>query len=226
MKGFYMGLAVVAVAGGGWLWYSARHASGDRAPGALGPAAPVPAVPAADAFRGFTLGSDSAAIEVTEYSDFECPYCALFATVQMPVVRQQLIATGKVRWRYREFPLSMHKYSRLAALAGQCAGEQGKFWEMHDQLFNHHEWAQTGKDPAGRFHDFAKDIGLDLAKYDACLQSQRYTGRIEASYEEGEARGVQSTPTFFVDGRRYQGNATSDAFKALVDSLLPARRSR
>ncbi len=144
----------------------------------------------------------------------------------MPVVREQLIATGKVRWRYREFPLSMHKYSRLAALAGQCAGEQGRFWEMHDAIFTRHQWAQTGKDPSDPFRGFAKDIGVDVDKYDACMRSQRYAGRIDASYQEGEARGVQGTPTFFVDGRRFQGNPTSDAFKALVDSLTAGRRKR
>ncbi len=222
MKGFYVLLAAVALAGGGWLVYSARRGS-EGAPRLAGPA---PAVPVTDNFRGFTLGSDSAPIEITEYSDFECPWCASFAAVQMPVVRQQLIATGKVRWRFREFPLSSHKYSRLAALAAQCAGEQGKFWEMHDQIFTHHEWAQTGKDPSGVFHGSAKDIGLDLAKYDACVESQRYAGRVEASYQEGEARDVQATPTFFIDGRKFQGNPTSDAFKALVDSLIAARRKR
>jgi protein-disulfide isomerase len=221
MKGFYVVLGVVAVIGGGWLLYSAH-----RGPTAgLGPAAPVP-VAVADGFRGFTLGSDSARVEITEYSDFECPFCAQFATVQMPVVREQLITTGKARWRYREFPLAMHKYSRDAALAGECAGEQGKFWEMHDQLFGHHEWALTGKNPDGVFRGFAKDIGLDLARYDACMDSQRYAGRIQASFEEGEARGVQGTPTFFIDGRRYLGNATSDALKAVVDSLVAARRTR
>jgi len=222
MKGFYVLLAAVALAGGGWLVYSARRGS-EGAPRLAGAA---PAVPVTDNFRGFTLGSDSAPIEITEYSDFECPWCASFAAVQMPVVRQQLIATGKVRWRFREFPLSSHKYSRLAALAAQCAGEQGKFWEMHDQIFTHHEWAQTGKDPSGVFHGSAKDIGLDLARYDACVESQRYAGRVEASYQEGEARDVQATPTFFIDGRKFQGNPTSDAFKALVDSLIAARRKR
>ncbi len=222
MKGFYVLLAAVALGGGGWLVYSVRH--GSEGPPHLGGSGP--AVPATDNFRGFTLGSDSAPIEITEYSDFECPWCAAFAAVQMPVVRQQLIAAGKARWRFREFPLSSHKYSRLAALAAQCAGEQGKFWEMHDQLFTHHDWAQTGKDPSGVFHGFAKDIGLDPDKYDACVQSQRYAGRIEASYQEGEARDVQATPTFFVDGRKFRGNPTSDAFKALVDSLITAHRKR
>lgn len=212
MKGFYVLLAAVAVVGGGMMWYSAQ-----RKP-ATAPSAPVAVVPAADGFRGYTMGAASAPIEVTEYSDFECPFCASFATVQMPVIREQLIATGRLRWRYRDFPLPTHRYSRYAALAAQCAGEQGKFWEMHDRLFEQHQWAQTGDNPRALFRDFARAAGVDLDKYDACMDSQRYAGRIEASVQEGEAAGVRGTPSFYVNGRPF-GRSTSDDFKALVDSL-------
>jgi len=214
MKGFYLLLVAVAVIGGGVLWYGSQRTQASAPP----PSSPLP-VAAADGFKGYTLGSDSAPIEITEYSDFECPFCAQFATVQMPVVRTQLIATGRVRWRYRDYPLPMHPYSRYAALAAQCAGEQGKFWDMHDQLFDHHQWALTGKNPRSLFRGFATAIGLDLDKYDACMDSQRYAGRIQASVQEGEARGVKGTPTFYVNGRPYEGRSTSDDFKALADSL-------
>jgi protein-disulfide isomerase len=104
MKGFYVLLAVVVVGGIAWLAYSAHR----KATTGLGPEAPPP-VAAKDGFLGYTMGSDSARIEITEYSDFECPFCAAFATVQMPVVREQLVETGKVRWRFRDFRLSSHK---------------------------------------------------------------------------------------------------------------------
>ena len=112
MKGFYLLLVAVAAIGGGVLWYGSQR---QAAPAPSGPVA----VAAADGFRGYTLGSDAAPIEIVEYSDFECPFCASFATVQMPVIRTQLIATGKVRWRFRDFPLPTHAYSRYAALAAQ-----------------------------------------------------------------------------------------------------------
>ncbi|HVH68152.1 MAG TPA: DsbA family protein [Gemmatimonadales bacterium] len=211
MKRFYVLLATVAVVGGGAIWYSSQRNS-PPAPAAV----PVPV--ATDGFRGYTLGAATAPVEVTEYSDFECPFCASFATVQMPVVREQLIVPGKLRWRFRDFPLPSHRYSRYAALAAECAGEQGKFWEMHDQLFYHHQWAQTGDNPRSLFRDFARSVGVDLDKYDACMDSQRYAGRIEASVQEGEALGVRGTPSFYVNGRPF-GRATSDDFKALVDSL-------
>jgi protein-disulfide isomerase len=214
MKGFYVLLAVVGIGGAVWLVYAARHKPEERPV----PTTAVPGAPASG-FPGYTLGSDSAPVHVSEYSDFECPFCAAFATVQMPEVRTQLIATGKVRWRFRDFPLSSHQYSRVAALAAQCGGEQGKFWEMHDQLFFNHQWAQTGKNPTGLFREFAKTIGLDAERYDACMDSQRYAGRIEESRQEGAALGVDHTPSFYVNGRLFTGRATSDAFKALIDSL-------
>ncbi len=135
MKGFYQLLVAVAVIGGGVLWYVSQRTPSPASPVAA-PGGPLP-VAAADGFRGYTLGTASAPIEITEYSDFECPFCASFATVQMPVIREQLIATGKVRWRFRDYPLPSHAYSRYAALAAQCAGEQSKFWEMHDQRPRH-----------------------------------------------------------------------------------------
>jgi protein-disulfide isomerase len=221
MKRFYVLLGVIGVVGAAALWYAAAGSpsvSAGLAPGA----APPP--PAADGFTGFTLGSDSAPVEVVEYSDFECPYCAQFAAVQMPTVQEQLIETGKVRWRYRDFPLPSHAYARLASHAAHCAGEQERFWEMHDQLFFNHSWAQTGRDPNKLFRGFAERIGVDLNRYDDCMASGRHAGRIEASRLEGTQRQVSGTPTLFVNGRLYSGPRSSDALKALVDSMTAVRR--
>jgi protein-disulfide isomerase len=142
----------------------------------------------------------------------------------MPEVRTQLISTGRVQWRFRDFPLSSHEYSRFAALAAQCAGEQDKFWEMHDQLYFNHQWAQRGKNPSGLFRGFGKTIGLDTDRYDACMDSKRYADRVEESRMEGEALGVDHTPSFYVNGRPFSGKPTSDALKAVVDSLTAPRK--
>jgi protein-disulfide isomerase len=215
MKRFYLLLSVLGVAGAAAIWYaaSAKPTSGGPGPAAVSP------VPAADGFSGFTMGSDSAPVEVVEYADFECPACAQFAAVQMPTIREQLIQTGKVRWRHRDFPLPSHRYSRYAAHAAHCAGEQGRFWEMHDQLFFNHSWAQTGRDPKRLFRSFAEAVGVDLRAYGACMESERHAGRIEASRLEGEQRNVSGTPSFFINGRPYTRGWSSDAFKAAVDSV-------
>src|SRR3989442_14255425 len=106
MKRFYVLLAAVVLIGGGVIWYGSRSTS--AAPAA---SQPTP-VAASDGFRGFTLGSEAAPGGVTEYSDFECPFWASFATVQMPGIRQQPIPTGKGGWRHRDFPLPTHPYLR------------------------------------------------------------------------------------------------------------------
>lgn len=216
MKRFYVVVAVVAVVLG--IAVFALLKTGGGAPAA---AAGAPPAVVDDGFRGYTLGDSSAKVEITEYSDFECPFCANFATIQMPTIKEQLIATGKVRWRYRDFPIPGHAYGRFAAHAAQCAGEQGKFWDMHDQLFYHHQWAQTGKDPSRLFRDFAQAAGLDLVKYDACMESGRFASRIEFSRQEGVHLLVDGTPTFYVNGKKFTGpRATSDAFKAIADSII------
>jgi protein-disulfide isomerase len=220
MSRFYLALGGVAVACAAVLYMLLR-----QPPAAARAAVEPPVTVVDDGFRGYTLGSDAAPVEVTEYSDFECPFCANFAAVQMPTIKQQLIATGKARWRYRDFPLPSHQYSRFAAHAAQCAGEQGKFWEMHDQLFYNHSWAQTGRNPAGLFRGFAKAAGVELARYDACMESGRYAARIEFSRQEGDQRLVDGTPTFFVNGERLRANSYgSDVFKHVVDSLAARRK--
>ena len=219
MKRFYVLLVVVAVIGAAALVLSARN----RPAAVLSWEGPAPA-PAADGFNGYVMGSEAAPVEVTEFLDVECPACASFAVIQFPTVREQLIATGRVRWRTRDLPLPSHKYSRFSAHAAHCAGEQDKFWEMHDQLFANHGWAQTGRDPSGLFRQLAQAVGVDAGRYEECMKSARYAGRIEASRQEAERLGVGGTPTFFVNGRMLQsaGVPSSDQIKQLVDQAAAA----
>ena len=219
MTRFYWALGAVALIGGGLLFLSARN----RPAAVLSWEGPAPA-PAADGFNGYVMGSDSAPVEVTEFLDFECPACASFAVIQFPTVRDQLIATGRIRWRSRDLPLPGHKYSRFSAHAAHCAGEQNKYWEMQDQLFSNHSWAQTGRDPGSLFRQMAQAVGVDLGRYDECMQSARYAGRIEASRQEGERLGAGGTPTFFVNGRMIQsgGVPNSDQIRELVDQAAAA----
>lgn len=223
MNRFYVVVAVVAVVLAGAVF--ALLKTGGGAPAAA--AGPPPAV-IDDGFRGYSLGSGDAPVEITEYLDFECPVCATFATIQMPTIKEQLINTGKVRWRYRDFPLPIHQYSRFSAHAAQCAGAQGRFFEMHDQLFYHHQWAQTGKDPSRLFRDLAKAAGVDPAAYDACMEAGRYAARIEFSRQEGDQLLVDGTPTFFADGKKlnFRRLPTSDDFKALADSIMARSPSK
>jgi protein-disulfide isomerase len=174
-------------------------------------------------FRGYIKGSPDAPVEITEYADYQCPYCQTFATLQMPTIEERLIKTGRLRWRYRDFPLQQHQFARLAAHAAACADEQGKYWEQHDRIYEgQSEWA-AARDAGDNFRDYASAVGLDLGRYDQCMESGKYAGRIQASQEEASRVGVASTPTLLVGGRLYQGRIDSDAIRRLVDSLAPAK---
>lgn len=216
MKGFYAALAGVAVVGIGVLgWMLSR-------PRTVSIPANVVVQPADTAgFRGYLLGSDSAKVEITEYADYQCPFCQTFDELQFPTIKQRLIDTGRLRWRYRDFPLQQHPFSRLAAHSAACADEQGKYWEQHRRIYEgQQDWAESS-DAAPAFRRYAQLNGLDLARYDACMKSAKYAGRIQASYDEGVRAGVNSTPTLLVGGRLYQGRLDSDAIARLVDSLTP-----
>jgi protein-disulfide isomerase len=173
-------------------------------------------------FRGYIKGSESAPVEITEYADYQCPFCQTFATLQMPTIEERLITTGKLRWRYRDFPLQQHQFARLAAHSAACADEQGKYWEQHDRIYEGQgEWA-AARDAGDHFRNYARAVGLDVARYDECMESGKYAGRIQASQEEGARAGVASTPTLLVGDRLYQGRIDSDAIRRLVDSLTPS----
>ncbi|HYC33676.1 MAG TPA: thioredoxin domain-containing protein [Gemmatimonadales bacterium] len=221
MKRFYGILAGVAVIGLGLLAYLLTRPKAVSVPANV-------TIQASDTagFRGYLKGADTAKVEITEYADYQCPFCQTFATLQMPTIEERLIKTGRLRWRYRDFPLQQHPWARLAAHSAACADEQGKYWPQHEKIYEGQgEWASS-RDAGDNFRSYAQANGLDLGKYDACMQAGKYAGRIQASYEEGVRLGVGSTPTLLVGDRLYQGRIDSDAIARLVDSLAPRAAAR
>ena len=172
--------------------------------------------------QGHVIGSDSAPVEVVEFADFECPGCGSFATLAEPDVRSRLVNTGIIRFRFIDFPLSMHRNTRVAHLAAWCAGEQGKFWEMHDAIFqNQDRWnGETTSKPAQPLAALAGSVGVNAAKYDSCMTARKYAGEIQANYDEAVRRQIQSTPTFLIGNKRLVGAAPYDKFKAQVDAAV------
>lgn len=212
LKGFYVGLGVMVVAGVAGIWWARQSAT---TAGQVREIEPFPV--ASGSFEGHVMGSDSAPVEVVEYGDFECPACAQFAVLTVPDAKTRLVATGRVRWVFRDFPLDSHRNAMPAHLAAACAGEQGQFWTMHDQLyFRHREWVGERR-PERRFEDFAEAMGLDMDRYEECMDSQRYAGRILASKQEGLTLGVNSTPTLVINNRLIPGSIGYDSLRALVD---------
>jgi protein-disulfide isomerase len=218
MKRFYAVFAAVAVMGLGALGYLATR------PQTVSIPANVTVQPSdTSGFRGYMKGSPEAPVEITEFADYQCPFCQTFATLQMPTIEERLISTGRVRWRYRDFPLQQHPFARLAAHSAACADEQKKYWEQHARIYEgQSEWA-AARDAGPVFRRYAQAAGLDLGRYDACMRAGKYAGRIQASLNEGVQVGVSSTPTLLVGGRLYRGRFDSDAITKLVDSLAPRR---
>lgn len=215
LKAFYFGLVVVAVAGVAWIW-SARSGGGPTT---------ITEVPAGTtaAHAGYVLGSDTAPVEIIEYADFQCPACATFTILTAPDVKRRLVATGRARWRFRDFPLPSHDKALLAHHAAACAGEQNRFWPMHDQLYlQQGRWASDRR-PDRVFRDYAGIIGLDLGQYDACMEEQRYAARIMATKNEGQALGVNSTPSFIVGNQLIAGSVPFDTLAAMVERAANRR---
>ena len=219
MSRFYMMLGAIAFIGAGVLFWLAQRGGSVSIPANV-------TVLAADTagFRGYIKGSPDAPVEITEYADYQCPACQDFAAVQMPTIEERLIRTGRVRWRYRDFPLDqIHPHARLAAHSAACADEQGKYWEQHQAIYTWQpDWTRSSN-ASGIFRDYARANGLDLAQYDGCMSSAKYAGRIQASYNEGLAVGVGSTPTFLIGDRLHPGKIPYDELRRLVDSIAPAQ---
>jgi len=140
------------------------------------------------------LGNPNAKLTITIFGDYECPYCkSMFDTLE-DNIRRDYIDTGLANMVYRDFPIDeIHEFARPAALAAQCAGDQGKYWQYHDRLFE-----QQVNLPTLKFIDLAKNLGLNLEQFQSCLESNKYANEVELDFLYGKSIGVRATPTTFV----------------------------
>lgn len=164
---------------------------------------------------GPSKGPATAPVTIVEFSDFECPFCARAEGTVKDVLAAY---PGKIRLVYRDYPLPMHSKAPKAAEAAHCAEDQGKYWEMHDQLFANHDKLDV---PALKEH--ARTLGLDGAKFDECLDSGAKAKVVQGHQKAGEEAGVTGTPAFFINGRPLQGAQPLDAFKRIVDEELKGK---
>ena len=179
-----------------------------------------PDVPTAPAYR--EKGDPKAAVLIVEYSDYECPACRY---AEAPLKKTLDLYGRSVRFIYKNFPLRQHLWARPAAAAAECAGRQGRFWPYHDLLYDKQEdWAKS-KNPPELFLKYAKDAGLDLEDFSACQKEPSVKALLDSEVVEGENRWVGSTPTFFVNGRRFVGaNQLSSRGVLWIDKQLKAKR--
>jgi protein-disulfide isomerase len=175
---------------------------------------------------GFSLGKPDAPVTIVEYTDLQCPFCKRFNDTTFADLKKTYIDTGKVRFVTKDYPLDFHPFAKKAAAASRCGGEQGKFWEVRKVLVTNAD--KLGDDMIAAT---ARDLKLDMKKFQTCLGRQDVQADIQKDLQEGSAAGVNGTPTFVIgatsagemDGVRLVGAQPLAAFEAKIKQLLEAQ---
>ncbi|MBI2105828.1 DsbA family protein [Candidatus Woesearchaeota archaeon] len=191
------------------------------------PSAPSPSIPTGIASvnaEDFVdddpfIGDENAPITMIEFSDFQCPFCKRFRDQAFDQLKSQYIDAGKVKFVYRDFPLSsIHPMAQKAAEAGECADDQGKFWEMHDKIFEGQSvWASSG---VSIFKQYAQELNLNSNEFDNCLDSGKYKDEVEKDLNDATRSGGQGTPYFLVGNQQISGAQPFVAFQQAIESQL------
>ncbi len=160
-------------------------------------------------------GDANAPVTIVEWTDYECPFCTRFFEQTYPQIEEEYIETGKVKFIVRDFPLSFHQNAQKAAEAAECAGEQGKYFEMHDKLFV--EGVSGGVES---FKQYAADLGLNTEAFNACLDSGEMAAEVSKDMRDGQAVGIRGTPGFVINGQTVSGAQPFANFKQVIDAAL------
>lgn len=162
-------------------------------------------------------GQDGSKLVLVEYSDFQCPACGAY----YPILKRLHQEFGdRIRFAYRHFPLKQHPHAELAARAAEAAGRQGKFWEMHDLIFEGQATWTDQSHPEETFIRYARRLGLDIERFRADLDSGEVQKAIEKSQESGNRAGIEGTPTFFLNGVMIQNPRGYDEFRTLLQRTI------
>jgi protein-disulfide isomerase len=170
------------------------------------------------AATGSARGPATAPVTIVEFSDFQCPYCSKAEATVKDLLELEKYK-GKLRLVYRDYPLPSHNLAPKAAEAAHCAGDQGKYWEFHDRLF-----AATPKLEVTDLKSYARDLKLDEGRFSKCLDSGEKGKVVADHFKAGNDAGVRGTPAFFINGRLISGAQKLEAFTALIDAELIARK--
>jgi protein-disulfide isomerase len=169
--------------------------------------------------RDHSQGPDNAPVTLVEYGDFECPYCG----AAYPIVKEVQRRMGDhLRFVFRNFPLAqVHPHALHAAEAAEAAAAQGRFWDMHDTLFEHQRHLADGD-----LRRYARDLGLNLGAFEAELVSRSHAGRVREDFLSGVRSGVNGTPTFFINGLRHDDSYDVDTLLAALEIAEQAAHAR
>lgn len=183
--------------------------------------AAVATAPAPETFS-HVRGPQNAPVTLEIYGDFQCPPCAL---VSQGIDEIQEKHKGQMRVVFHQFPLDMHAHAKEAALAAEAAAVQGKFWEMHDKLYeNQPAWAEA-PNPKFLFDGYAEALGLDVARFRADRSARDVRAQVREDIAAGDRRGVKATPTVFVNGARLHNGFTREELEKTIDAALPPKKN-
>ena len=162
-----------------------------------------------------TKGSESAPVTIIEFSEYQCPFCKRFFDQTLPLIEENYIKTGKVKYVFRDFPLSFHEYAPKAAEAAECADEQDKFWEYHDKLFENQNALGIES-----LKQYAIELNLNTVKFDSCLDSGIMASEVQKDFSDGSEYGVSGTPTLFINGVKVVGAQPYSVFEEIIEQEL------
>jgi len=177
-----------------------------------------------DLRHGFPMGKETANYAVVEFTDYQCPFCLKHSKKTFPLIKQQYIDTGKIKYFIKDFPLDFHSQAKNASISSLCAGQQGYFWEMHELIFDNNK-----KLSEELFVQFAVQIKLDISSFKKCLSSTEAKQIVDNNISEGELIGVRGTPAFFVgkikdnkliDIRALYGAQSFSSFSRVINTLM------
>ena len=180
------------------------------------------------------LGDQKASVTFIEYADYQCPFCTSFFKETEPLLIKDYVDKGNVKMVYKDFAFldqfaGGKNESHLAAEAAACAADQGKFWDYHDLIFKTEiadQQANPGKSENNgnlnveKLESLAQELGLNKNQFNSCLESNKYKDKIQKEVVEAQALGVKATPTFFINGQKFEGALPYPQFKATIDNLL------
>ena len=168
---------------------------------------------------GNTLGNANAPVTLEEYADFQCPICGQFARGTLKEIEDKYVKTGKVKIVFNHFAFIGDESTR-ASEASECANDQGKFWEYADTLFNNQAGENQGAFSDANLAGFAQKLGLDMQKFGSCMANHTDLGKVQASTNNGNLRGVTATPTLFINGQKAVGAIDLAKFESIAGSAL------
>jgi protein-disulfide isomerase len=169
--------------------------------------------------EGRSRGSATAPVTIIEFADYQCPFCKRFAETTEGKIEEQYVASGQVRLEFRNMAMIGPESAR-AAEAAECANDQGKFWEYHDLLYEEQRGENSGGFSDERLTRLAEDVGLDQGEFSACLDSGRHQQLVIDETEAGRGAGVESTPSFFINGELLTGARPFEDFQKVIDRKL------